>query len=40
MQHTIAILNDLQNGNITHEAIANKYAIPLDEVERLAKEFE
>ena len=40
MQLTIAILKDLQNGNITHEAIANKYAIPLDEVKRLAIEFE
>jgi flagellar biosynthesis/type III secretory pathway protein FliH len=40
MQLTVAILKDLQNGNITHEAIANKYAIPLEEVARLANQFE
>jgi predicted transposase/invertase (TIGR01784 family) len=36
---SIDIIKDLQNG-ITHEAIAGKYDISLEEVERLAKEFE
>ena len=37
---TISIYKDLQNAILTHEAIAKKYAISLEEVKRLAAEFE
>jgi predicted transposase YdaD len=37
---TISIYKDLQHGILSYEDIAKKYAISLEEVKRLAAEFE
>jgi hypothetical protein len=40
MQLTVSILKDLQLKELSHEAIAHKNAVTLDEVDKLAKAFE
>jgi hypothetical protein len=40
MQLTVSILKDLRLKELSHEAIAQKYAVTLNEVDKLAKAFE
>jgi len=39
LQLSIAIYKDIQKGDLTHEAIALKYGISVEEVEKLAAAF-
>jgi hypothetical protein len=39
LQLSIDIFKDFQKGNLSHEAISQKYAISLEEVKKLAAEF-